>query len=421
MKRSRLIVLTIGCLWASAAGADWPQFLGPARNGASGETALARAWPAGGPKVLWTVPLGAGYAGPAVRDGKVYLLDRVDNAEDVLRCLDLLTGRPVWQYAYATSSANLGHSNGSRTTPAVDEQYVFTVGPHGDFHCISRATHKPVWRKHLVKDFDGKRPIYGISQSPLLHGETVIVTPMGEKASVAAFDKATGKIAWQAPPIGGMAWSSPIVTTLAGVEQVVVISCRNSSAGIRTTAAGVAVGTGRILWQFDKWKCKRPIVTPVVIGDDRLLLSGGYNAGTTMLRIAKAGEAFTVTELFHKDGWGAQMANPLLHEGHVYLNTKENGRDSGLMCIDLSGEVKWQTAEELKLDRGNMLLADGRLFALDRSGTLRMIAADPAGYKELGATTLLGGKSIWSPLVLTDGKLLIRDQKQIKCVHVGAE
>ena len=410
----RILVLTLTVVLATAACvamADWPQFLGPARNGVAPDAKLARPWPADGPKVLWTVKLGIGFGGPSIKDGKVYLLDRVDDAQDVLRCFDFAEGKELWNFAY-DAPGKLDH-NGSRSTPTVDDKYVFIIGPFGHFHCVDKATHKPLWRKHLLEDFQSKRPNWGVAQSPLLYKDAVIVAPLGTKAGVVAFEKATGEIKWQSRPFGRMAYASPLVTTIGGVEQVVMLG--------NNRVAGVDVADGTLLWTYAGYRCQIPIPGPMPIGDGRIFLTGGYNAGSAMIRVRRGEGKFTAEQVFKEKKLGSQLHNPLLHQGHLYLNCNTNSRQDGLVCMDLDGNVKWQTSRSPNFERGNLILADGVILIMDgRSGVLRVVEPDPKGYKELAQAKVLAGRSIWAPMALSDGKLLLRDQGRMKCLDVGA-
>ena len=449
MHKTPATVAMVLCFLAGGATGDWPQFRGPNQDGISPEKGLLRSWPEGGPKVLWTVPLGVGYGGPAVRDGKVYILDRVDNAKDVLLCLDLANGRELWRYAY-DAPGRLSH-NGSRATPTVDEKYVFIIGPFGHIHCIDRASHKPVWSKHLLKDFEGKMPRWGVPQSPALYGNAVIIAPLSKKAGVVAQAKATGKEHWRSPPLGGLAYVSPRIAKLGGVDQVLIISASRLPRAATTRPAGarpartrrgpttrpgrrrlpgyarrvtnrvasVAAADGRLLWTYDGWRCLNPIPNPTPVGDDRVFVTGGYMAGSVMLKIRSKGGRFTVETLFKEPDLGSQIPNPLLHEGHLYMPCNGNFRRDGLVCMDLKGNVKWQTGSKPNLDRGHTLIADGLMYNIDGAkGILRLIEPTPAGYKETSQVKLLGGKEIWAPMALADGKLLIRDQRQMKCLDV---
>lgn len=418
--RAFVLMLTVVVTATCAAAADWPQFLGPQRDGVAADAKLAGAWPAGGPKLLWRRPMGVGFGGASISGGKVYVLDRVDDAQDVLRCLNLADGEEQWSFAY-DAPGKLDH-NGSRSTPTVDAKYVYTVGPFGHMHCVDKATHKPVWSKHLLSDFGGKRPNWGVSQSPALYKDAVIVAPLGARAGVVAFEKATGTPLWQSPPLGELAYVSPLVTAIEGVDQVVVIANARAQRRRTTRVASVGAGDGKVLWTYDDYRCQIPIPGPTVVGGGRLFLTGGYNAGSAMIQVRRSEGTFTVREVFRDPRLGSQLHNALLHQGHLYLNCNTNSRQDGLVCMDLEGNVKWKTAGEPNFERGNLILAGGVILMLDgRSGLLRMVKPDPAGYSQVAEVKALGGREIWAPMALADGKLVLRDQHQMKCLEVGAK
>ncbi|MGE5610764.1 MAG: PQQ-binding-like beta-propeller repeat protein, partial [Bacillota bacterium] len=253
-------------------GADWPQMRGPGRGEVSPETGLAREWPAGGPKVLWTIEVGVGFAGAAVRDGEVYLLDRVEDRQDVLRCLDLNTGKELWSVAY--EAVGTLPYNGSRNVPTVDEKYVFAVGPFGHVNCVDRKTHGVVWSAHLVNDFKdpavdreepaknraeklmrAQVPEWGVTQSPLLYEDLVIVGPQTQKVGLVAYEKATGKVRWKSGYIGRNWYShvSPTLVKLGGVDQVIMLAQPSDPEKAPKDAPPAIVSavdprTGEILW-----------------------------------------------------------------------------------------------------------------------------------------------------------------------------
>ena len=213
-----LIILSFGPVRA-----DWPQYLGPDRNGVSPATGLAKSWPKGGPKVLWTKAMGEGFAGSAIRDGKVFLLDRIKSTEDVLRCYDLATGKELWNFA--NKDPGKFDFDGSRNPPTVDDKNVYCVGGMGTVYCISRSTHKAVWKKDFKKDFGAKCPMWGFAQSPLLYKDLVIVAPQCKKAGAVAYNAETGEVAWKTPQLcGDPGYSSPILTIIDGVDQVVLMT-----------------------------------------------------------------------------------------------------------------------------------------------------------------------------------------------------
>src|SRR2546422_359167 len=224
-KTKLITMFCVPLIVVSAFSADWPQYYGPSRNSTSTEKGLLRTWPNDGPKVLWTAPLGIGFGGPAVSAGKVYLLDRDDKVGDTLRVYELSNGKELWNFAYA--GPGKVEFPGSRTTPTVDGDRVYTVGMVGDLYCISTTTQKPVWHKNIWTDFGGgsgvpatpfsppmeggQVPIWGIVQNPLIYRNLLIVASQAPQAGVVAYDKATGDIKWKTAPLSGTtSQSSPL-------------------------------------------------------------------------------------------------------------------------------------------------------------------------------------------------------------------
>ena len=211
---------------------DWPQWRGPNRDGLSLESGLSKDWPPTGPPLLWEKAVGRGFSAPVVAAGRVFTMAQ-ENAPDeaggptqeVVLCWDAASGRELWKYRYRGGyEERMG--SGPRSTPCVDGDYVYAVGPTGIFHCLRADTGEFVWRHDLLEEFHGKIPQYGVSFSPLVSGNLVYVTPGGsEGGSVVAFHKRTGAIAWQAldDPMGH---SSPIMIHAAGVEQLLVFTSK---------------------------------------------------------------------------------------------------------------------------------------------------------------------------------------------------
>jgi len=407
--RSLLIVLALA---AAAPAADWPQFLGPDRNSVSAEKGLLRAWPEGGPKVLWTLPVGKGYGGAAIRDAKVYFLDRVGSEQDKLRCLDLATGKEEWAFAY-DAPGEISH-DGSRSTPAVDDKFVFTVGPFGHLHCVDKATHKPVWQKNLLSDYGGKKPTWAVAQSPLLYKDLVIVAPQSASVGVVALEKATGQERWRSAGIGAMYYVSPFVTTLAGADQIVMQTT--------TGASGLDPATGKVLWSYGYRVRVAGIPAPTPLGDGRFFLTGGYDADSEIIQVQAKDGAFTATRLHTFEKIGSHIHQPILHGGHLYAVCNTNSKADGLVCFGLDGQVKWKTEKNPYFCKGNILMTgDGLFYELDgASGELHIVEPSPAGFKSLGKVKLLDGREIWGPMALADGKLVLRDQSQMKCLDVRA-
>ncbi|HUW58937.1 MAG TPA: PQQ-binding-like beta-propeller repeat protein [Planctomycetota bacterium] len=407
---------------ASLAGlcwSDWPQFQGPNRDGVSTETVkLADTWPEGGPKVAWKKErMGTGYAGAVIEGRKVYVLDRVNDQKDTLRCIDLETGAEDWDYSYDCPGKYKGNYNGSRNLPAVDAKYVFTLGPFGQLTCVSKETHEAVWQKNIVEEYGATITNWGLCQSPTMYKDTVIVAPMSDKAGAVAFDKATGREVWKSERLGRAkdvlySWTSPLVATVDGQDMVVVLSCRTDP-----NLTGIDATNGKGLWNYRGWKCPNPIASPIAIPGGRFFVTGGYNSGGALVKVSKAGDKWNVEEVFNNKALSSQAQNPIFYKGFIYGNS--SGNKAGVECIDLNGEVKWKTENSDPEEIGAILIADGKLFSfLSQKGTLRMLAASPDGCKELTSAKVVGGTENWGVMGYADGRLLIRARRVLICLDL---
>lgn len=414
---------------SAAPAADWPQFLGPDRSGVSPETGLSRSWPEGGPKVLWQIPMNAGFGGPAIEKGKVYIMDRVKDKEDILHCLNLADGNEVWSLSYEAPGKI--DFEGPRATPTVDEKHVFIVGPLGHVYCIDKATGKEVWHKSLTADFGMVAPHWSVAQSPVLYKNTVILAPQSPKAGLVALDKDTGNTVWTSAEIGKPAYASALLATVAGVEQVVMLASLGDEASHATDSndhpvqlTGLDPADGKILWTFTDWKCKYPIPSATAMGDGVFFLTGGYKGGCCALKVTKEGDKFTAAKLYANMNCGCKLHNPVLYKGKLYANSSDT--KGGLMCLDpASGNILWQTAGKPDFEMGAVLVADGLIFAVEggKKGILHLVEASPDAYKELAEAKVLEAKGgqVWAPMALSEGKLLLRDLNQLKCLEVGGK
>ncbi len=435
----KLIPVFVALSLADAIAADWPQYYGPKRDSTSIEKGLLRTWPKEGPKVLWTVPVGIGFGGPAVSVGKVYLLDRDDKVGDNLRCFDLSTGKELWNFAY-DALGQFDHA-GSRSTPAVDGDKIYTCGPLGDLYCFSASTHKPVWNKNIWTDFgggtrvpagfmdrgtpDSSLPIWGIAQNPLIYRNLLIVASQTSQAGVVAYDKLTGELKWKSPALdGGVGYMSPSIVKVGGEDHLVMAMAargfgRNASGG---SVNGLDPLSGKVLWTYSNWKCIIPVPHVVDAGEGRMLITGGYSAGAAMIKVEKKEDgSYAVTELFKNRDFGAHTQPPILYKDHFYVQYTINERSDGLVCMGMDGQVKWKTGEDPLFNKGGAILADGLLLATDGNTMLYLIDPDPSGFKPLASAVLLEPGENWAPIALVDGRLLIRDQKNLKCLAVAQQ
>ncbi len=422
--RTRFVALFVALSAACVFAADWPGYLGPRRDGTSTEKGLLRAWPKEGPKVLWTIPLGGGYGGPAVSGGKVYVLDRDDAVGDKLRCLDLATGKELWSFAYG-APGRYDHP-GSRTTPAVDGDIVYTFGPAGNLHAVSTKTQKPVWSKNVWTEFGGgSLPRWALTQNPLVYRNLLIVGVQTSQTSVAAYDKLTGELKWTSPVLDGApGYVSPSIVKVGAEDHLVMIL---AAKGFGRSAGGGGVNgldplSGKALWKYTNWQCGIPVPHAVDAGEGRVLVTGGYSAGAAMIKVQKAADGtYNVTELFKNINFGAHTQPPILHKDHFYVPYTINERSDGLVCMTMTGEVRWKTGDEPPFNKGGAVLADGLLLSVDGNTKLYLIEPDPSGFKPLASAVVLEPGENWAPIALVDGKLLIRDQKQMKCLQVGQQ
>ncbi len=420
----KLLMITVSLSIACAFAADWPQYYGPKRDGTSTEKGLLRTWPKEGPKVLWTTPVGIGFGGPVVSGGRVYLLDRDDTVGDKLRCFDVSNGKELWNFAY-NAPGKFDHP-GSRTTPTVDSNNVYTCGPLGDLYCISSTTHKPIWHKNIWKDFGGNElPRWAITQNPLIYGNSVIVASQTPQAGVVAYDKLTGELKWKSAALSGnVGYVSPSIVRVGADDHLVMITAsvgrgRNASGG---SVNGLDPLNGKVLWTYNDWQCIIPVPHAVDAGEGRVLITGGYNAGAAMIRVQKKADgSYGVTELFKNINFGAHTQPPILYKDHFYAQYTTNERSDGLVCMSMAGKVMWKTGDEAAFNKGGSILADGLLLSVDGNKMLYLIEPDPSGFKPLASVELLESGENWAPIALVDGKLLIRDQTHLKCLTVAQQ
>lgn len=423
MKNTLKLVTILVALSATAvAAADWPWLYGPRRDHTSDQKGLLRTWPQEGPKVLWTVPMGVGFGGPAVSGGNVYLLDRDEKVGDTLRVLDLASGKELWTFAYDAAGSFM--FAGSRTMPTVDGELVYTVGPMGDLHAISTKTRKPVWHKNIWKDFGGgaELPRWAIVQNPLIYGDALIVAPQTAEAGVVAYDKLTGALKWKSAALSGIpGYVTPSIVKVAGEDHLVMIT---AAAGRGRTAKGGSVNgldpkSGKVLWTYTDWQCIIPVPQALDAGEGRVLVTGAYGAGSVMLKVDKKGDAYAVSELFKNLDFGAHTQPPVFHGGHFYSHYTINERSDGLVAMGMDGQIKWKTDQQPPFVRGGSVLADGLMLMTDGNTKLYLVEPSPAGFKPLASAVILEPGDNWAPLALVDGKLLVRGQKELKALQVA--
>jgi outer membrane protein assembly factor BamB len=411
-------VLIILLLFASGktTASDWPQYLGPGRNAVSDEKGLLRAWPEKGPEVLWTVSLGEGFGGPAVSEGKVYIYDRVDDKANVLRCFDLNTGKEDWSFSHeAPWSVSY---DGSRTVPTIDGNRIYVSDAVGNFLCIDKNTRRPLWKKNFWTYFSKVDiPMWAIAQNPLVYKNMVIIASQTKEAGIVAYDKINGEIIWKTAALPGSAgYVSPRIVKISNEDHLVMISATRPEGGGTGAVMGFNPDTGKSLWSYDGWKCKTPIPNVTETGNNTLFVTGGYLAGGALIQINKKGNSWEVKELMFSKEFATHVHPAIFYKGYLYSQGTNNQVRNGFMCMDLKGSIKWKTGKNPNFDKGGYILADDMIISSDGEKMLYLIEPTPDEFRVLAKAELLDTKQAWAPLALSDGKLLIRDQKQMKCV-----
>ena len=389
---------------------SWPCFRGTNRDSISpDETPLSDTWAAGEPKALWAVDAGEGYAGAAVINGRVWLLDYDRTAQcDSLRCLSLADGGEIWRFSYPLAvKRNHGMS---RTVPAVTKEFVVSLGPKCHVTCLDAATGKFCWGIDLVREYGTTVPAWYAGQCPLIDGDRVILAPSGSSMMIAV-DLATGKLLWKTPNPRDWKMTHVSITPMEIAGRKTYVYCGNRG------VAGVAADDGTLLWETTDWKISlATVASPVPVPGNRIFLSGGYEAGAMMLQITEQGGKFKPQSLFrlNSDTFGATQQTPILYEGHLY-GVRPNGE---LVCLDLLGKVLWASGSTHRFGLGPFLVANGKIFVMDDNGELTMAKATPDGFHLLAHAKVLTGHDAWGPMAMAGSRLILRDLTRIVCLDM---
>jgi outer membrane protein assembly factor BamB len=396
-----------------ALSADWPQWRGPNRDGKSAETGLLKEWPAGGPALRWAATgLGAGYSAVAVVGDRIYTAGDRDGSSYVL-ALNAKDGKPIWSTRMGKAGApGWGGFAGPRAIPTVAGNLVFAVDQWGEMVCLDASSGQEKWRKNFKSDFGGDRPEWGYSESPLVDGDNVMVTPGGSKGAIVALKKDTGALVWQTKEFTDPAhYSSLVIAEIGGVRQYVQLTPAN--------VVGVAAADGKVLWQAER-KGKTAVIPTPVVKDDMVYVTSGYGVGCNLFKIAAAGGKFTATQAYELKPIDNHHGGVIEVGGMIYGHSDKGG----WTCQDMkTGEVKWQDG---KFGKGSISYVDG-MFVLrqeDKSkGTVALIEASPAGFKEHGRFDQPNhsGKNTWPHPVIAGGKLFLRDQDRLFCYDLKAK
>ena len=405
MKSTRILLLAMfmlaGLVHQTMAqpGANWPQWRGPNRDGISKETGLLKQWPADGPPLVWKASgAGRGYSSFSVANGKLYTMGLRGNREFVI-AFDVATGKEAWATAHGGAFHN-DRGDGPRGTPTVDGERIYALGGNGDLSCLEAGTGKIVWTKNVLKEFGGSNIQWGISESPLVIGNKVLVNAGGPGASIVALNKADGAVIWKSQS-DAPGYSSAMSMEVNGTTQVVFFTAER--------AVGLDAKDGRLLWQYAKPANNVANVATPIIKANRVFISSDYGTGGGVVEIKPDNQAQEVW--FTKD-----MRNH--HSSSVLVGDYLYGFSSAIltaMKFD-TGEIAWR---DRSVGKGSLVYADGNLYCFSENGVVGLVEATPTGYKEKGRFRIpQDSLPTWTHPVVAGGRLYLRDQDTIYAFDV---
>lgn len=394
-----VVILCMGTEILAQVGGDWPQWRGPNRDGISKETGLLKQWPANGPPLAWKVKgAGGGYSSFAVSKGRLFTMGLRGDREYVL-AFDVANGKEVWATAHGKAFHN-DRGDGPRGTPTVDGESLYVLGGNGDLSCLDARTGRINWTMNILEKFGGENPNWGISESPLVIGEKVLVNAGGRGASIVALNKKDGALIWksQSDPAG---YSSGIPVQIGNTTQVVFFT--------QQRAVGLDSKDGKLLWEYPRASNRvANVATPVARGN-RVFLSSDYGTGAGLVEIKADGKA---QEVYFTKEMRNHHSSSILIGDHLY------GFSSGIltaMRFD-TGEVAWR---DRSVGKGSLVYADGNLYALSENGVVGLIEATPTGYHEKGRFRIpQDSLPTWTHPVIAGGRLYLRDQDTIYAFDV---
>jgi outer membrane protein assembly factor BamB len=396
------LVLTAGVV--TIAADDWPQWRGPRRDGVSKETGLLKDWPANGPRLAWrSGGIGEGYSSFAVADRRLYTLGARQNTEYVF-AFAAATGEKIWEVANGRRFNN-DRGDGPRGTPTIDGDRVYVFGSSGDLTVLDAATGKVFWTQNLLQKYGGSNISWGLSESPLVLSDRIIVTPGGRGASIVALRKTDGSLIWKSQS-DEPGYSSALLHPVGTIQQAVVFTAER--------ALGIDVNDGRVLWSYNRVANRTAnIATPIARGN-HVFLSSDYGTGAGLLALTPDGNGIKAREVYFTNEMRNHHASSVLVGDYLY------GFSSSILTAMHfeTGKVAWR---DRSVGKGSLVFADDRLYLFSENGVVGLAEANPQKYVEHGRFQLrTGNLPTWSHPVVSGGKLFIRDQDTLYAYDVVA-
>ncbi|HEX6046939.1 MAG TPA: PQQ-binding-like beta-propeller repeat protein, partial [Pyrinomonadaceae bacterium] len=376
---------------AQSNAANWPQWRGPNRDGVSKETGLLKQWPAEGPPLVWQATgAGRGYSSFSVANGRLFTMGLRGDREFVV-AFDVATGKEAWATSHGNAFRN-DRGDGPRGTPTVDGDRVYALGGSGDLSVLDARTGKIVWTKNILHEFGGRQITWGISESPLVIGNKVLVNPGGPGASIVALNKNDGAVIWKSQS-DTAGYSSAIPLDVNGKTQVIFFTSKR--------AVGLDLNDGRLLWEYERPSNNVANVATPIARANRVFISSDYGTGGGVVEIKPDG---TAQEIWFTKDMRNHHSSSVLVGDHLY------GFSSAILTAVKfdTGEIAWR---DRSVGKGSLVYADGRLYCFSENGVMGLVEATPAGYVEKGRFRIQQGSlPTWTHPVVAGGRLYLRDQ-----------
>jgi outer membrane protein assembly factor BamB len=382
----------------------WTNFRGPNRDGRYDEMQIMTTWPAQGLQQVWKEPVGLGYASFTIADGRAYTIEQ-RRRQEVVAAYDVNNGRQLWVQGWNAEYTD-STGDGPRTTPTWDDGRLYALGATGELRCLDAKTGAVTWGKNILSDNQAPNLSWAMAASPLVVDDKVIVIPGGSGGkAVVAYNKLTGAPAWKSQN-DGAAYVSPMLVTLAGRRQILVVSA--------SRVFGLAPQDGALLWS-QTWDTDMGINVsqPIIVDKNRFFISSGYGKGASLVEITGSGNSFSARSVWENINMKNKFNSSVLHEGFVY------GLDEGILtCLDVNtGARKWKGG---RYGYGQVLLASGHLIVMSDSGELALVKAIPTEYSEVARFAALEGKT-WNYPALAGGRLFVRNATQMAAYKITAD
>jgi outer membrane protein assembly factor BamB len=429
---------------------DWPQFLGPNANGTSAETALLNTFPADGPPLVWEKDVGTGYSAPSVRGGKLVLHHR-QQGEEIVEAYETASGKPIWRYAYASSFVDpYGYNNGPRCTPLLTSNRCYTFGAQGKLLCLDLATGKKIWERDTQKDWEVPEAFFGVGSTPIVEGNLLIVMVGGQPNSgMVAFNRETGETIWES--VGEKNWQGQPMIGWPGERTVDYRRIRHDKQASYATPTAATVNGARQIFclmrqglvslnptngmvNFSYWFRAQVdesvnAANPVVVDNQVFISTAYYRVGSALLKVLPGNGA--VEQVWRSRALEIHWTTPIYHDGYLYAFSGRNEPDARFRCVEYkTGEVMWDRDERWRAysgtsttyGRGSAIMADGKLIVLGEAGLLGLFRVDPQSPRELARYQVPQLKyPCWTAPILSERRVYLRSENKLLCFDFSGD